>query len=65
MACKYEEVMVPTIDTFVSLGAFHYQITKDDVLRLESDLLILLEFNLGFVSPIIFITEECGRKQHP
>ena len=59
MAAKYEEVIIPTIGIFVGIVAPQYQITKEAILDLESSLLLLLDFNLGYTSPLVFIAEVC------
>lgn len=55
MATKYEEILIPHIDNFVALAPQAYKITKESVLRLEGTLLNLLNFDLGYESPLLFI----------
>lgn len=55
MATKYEEIMIPHLNNFVAVVPDSYRVTKQTVLMLESRLLTLLSFDLGYSSPILFI----------
>lgn len=55
MATKYEEIMIPHLTNFVAVVPEMYKVTKQTVLKLESMLLQLLDFDLGYASPLIFI----------
>lgn len=55
MATKYEEIMIPHLANFVSAVPEVYKVTKEAVLSLESSLLLALDFDLGYASPLLFI----------
>ena len=58
MAAKYEETKVPCLEDFVNLLSCKYKISKQAILRLESTLLILLDFKLSYSSPLIFLSDQ-------
>ena len=58
MAAKYEEIRVPCLEDFVHLLSCKYRISKQAILRLESTLLILLDFRLSYSSPLIFLSAQ-------
>ena len=55
MATKYEEIMIPHLANFVGAIPEIYKVTKEAVLNLESSLLLALDFDLGYTSPLLFI----------
>lgn len=54
VASKYEQVAIPKIDTFI-LFDFHQKLTKQSVLRVQETILLELNFELGTISPLMFI----------
>lgn len=55
MATKYEEIMIPHLVNFVGAVPEVYKVTKEAILNLESSLLLALDFDLGYASPLLFI----------
>ena len=52
IACKHEEIDLPKIDDFIYITDNAY--TKEDIVKLENDILIALNFELLYPSPIKF-----------
>lgn len=65
MAAKFEEIKVPIAEDFVRLLSASYRITKQAILKLESTLLILLDFQLSYTSPLIFISDQAVEMKLP
>lgn len=53
IACKYEEVVCPTLQTFVLLT--EKSLTDEDVRKAEKYMLHTLNYNLEYVSPLNFL----------
>lgn len=53
IASKYEEIYPPTVDDFVYLTDSAYR--KEDVLQMERDMLVKLDFNVHFTSAFRFL----------
>lgn len=47
--------MVPKISNFTALASDDLKITKNNILQLEGILIPLLNFDLSYVSPSVFI----------
>lgn len=56
MATKYEETLIPHLTYFAKSLSDCYKVTKEDILNLESRLMFLLNFNFGYVSPLLYIS---------
>ena len=52
IACKHEEIDLPKIDDFIYITDNAYN--KEDIIKLENDILIALNFELLYPSPIKF-----------
>lgn len=53
--------MVPKISNFSALASDDLKITKNNILQLEGALIPLLNFDLSYVSPSVFIDYICDR----
>ena len=51
-ACKHEEINVPKVDDFIYITDNAY--TKEEVFKMENDVLSKLNFELLYSSPIKF-----------
>jgi hypothetical protein len=52
---KYEEILVPQLNNFVMMVPDGYGVTKEDILEMESMILDLLQFDLGYTYPLFFM----------
>ena len=52
IACKHEEIELPKIEDFIFITDKAY--TKEEIIKLENDILIALNFELMYPSPIKF-----------
>jgi hypothetical protein len=55
IAVKYEEILIPKIMDFVMLGKGNSTISKQSILNMESVIICVLQFDLGYVSPAHFL----------
>ena len=53
IAGKYEEIYPPVVSDFVYITDYAY--TKEEILEMERDILLKLEFNIHFTSPFRFL----------
>lgn len=62
MAAKYEEVKVPLAEDFCQLVAPSYRVSREVVFQLEGIILLLLNFDMNYCSPLNFIQDEVEQK---
>ncbi|XP_061355735.1 G2/mitotic-specific cyclin-2-like [Gastrolobium bilobum] len=53
IACKYEEVSVPTVEDFILITDKAY--TRNEVLKMEKLMVNILQFNLSVPTPYVFM----------
>lgn len=53
IACKFEEVVCPTLNNLVVLSG--YKVTEDDIKKAEKYMLHILEYNILFSNPLNFL----------